>query len=242
MGAGLKHYDATGGTQITAKAFADGYAGVAQTAEKFFIENIGDRALVDCECRITQSGSSDGSTMVRIGADTATVVPPYGFAAVVSPTGGGGTWGATGTYYYRATALNGQGETTGCLEVSAVVDEATKKVTLTWTKPSGATGYKIYRSTSQGVYTTPVLRATLGDVATYDDTGGAVGAGAPPAANTTGGAAPAYGTPPALGLGPLTIGSLAMGKQWVYWANRVIGAGTAEAGNPLTATLEFVET
>jgi hypothetical protein len=45
-----------------------------------------------------------------------------------------------------------------------------REMVLNWTKSSGATGYKVYRSTTSPVTTGDTLVATLGDVATYTDT------------------------------------------------------------------------
>jgi len=244
MGASIRHLANDGNTSITGKTWPDIFAtqpAATGTPEKFAVENNGDRALVTVQLRIAQAGGSDGHTMVRLVADTATLSAPYSFAAAVGPTGG--TWGATGTRYYRITATNATGETAGSLEASFNVTDTAKKVTLTWAAVAGATGYKVYRSATSGVYTTPALRATLGAVTTYDDEGAAVGAGALPSANTTGGAAPDYGTPPSgWGVGPLAVGTLAIGRQWFYWANRVVPGGTPEAGNDRLSDRIFEET
>src|SRR3989338_208642 len=45
------------------------------------------------------------------------------------------------------------------------------QIVLNWTKLSGATGYKIYRSTTSPVTTSSTLVDTVGDVATYTNTG-----------------------------------------------------------------------
>jgi len=244
MGASIRHLANDGNTSITGKTWPDIFAtqpAATGTPEKFAVENNGDRALVTVQLRIAQAGGSDGHTMVRLVADTATLSAPYSFAAAVGPTGG--TWGATGTRYWRITATNATGETAGSLEASFNVTDTAKKVTLTWAAVAGATGYKVYRSATSGVYTTPALRATLGAVTTYDDDGSAVGAGALPSANTTGGAAPDYGTPPSgWGVGPLAVGTLAIGRQWFYWANRVVPGGTPEAGNDRLSDRIFEET
>lgn len=244
MGASIRHLANDGNTSITGKTWPDIFAtqpAATGTPEKFAVENNGDRALVTVQLRIAQAGGSDGHTMVRLVADTATLSAPYSFAAAVGPTGG--TWGATGTRYWRITATNATGETAGSLEASFNVTDTAKKVTLTWAAVAGATGYKVYRSATSGVYTTPALRATLGAVTTYDDDGSAVGAGALPSANTTGGAAPDYGTPPSgWGVGPLAVGTLAIGRQWFYWANRVVPGGTPEAGNDRISDRVFEET
>ena len=244
MGASIRHLANDGNTSITGKTWPDIFAtqpAATGTPEKFAVENNGDRALVTVQLRIAQAGGSDGHTMVRLVADTATLSAPYSFAAAVGPTGG--TWGATGTRYWRITATNATGETAGSLEASFNVTDTAKKVTLTWAAVAGATGYKVYRSATSGVYTTPALRATLGAVTTYDDEGAAVGAGALPSANTTGGAAPDYGTPPSgWGVGPLAVGTLAIGRQWFYWANRVVPGGMPEAGNDRISDRVFTET
>ena len=244
MGASIRHLANDGNTSITGKTWPDIFAtqpAATGTPEKFAVENNGDRALITVQLGIAQAGGSDGHTMVRLVADTATLSAPYSFAAAVGPTGG--TWGATGTRYWRITATNATGETAGSLEASFNVTDTAKKVTLTWAAVAGATGYKVYRSATSGVYTTPALRATLGAVTTYDDEGAAVGAGALPSANTTGGAAPDYGTPPSgWGVGPLAVGTLAIGRQWFYWANRVVPGGTPEAGNDRLSDRIFEET
>jgi fibronectin type 3 domain-containing protein len=58
-------------------------------------------------------------------------------------------------------------------------------VSLTWTTVAGATGYKVYRSTTSGTYTTPALAASPASNS-YSDTGAALTAGSPPATNSSG--------------------------------------------------------
>lgn len=244
MAAAVKHLDKSAGVQITDKNWPDAFAGATQAAEKFFVENAGDRDLLALELRIGPVGTNDGSTMLRTGADTATVIAPYGVAAALSGAGAGGVWSGTGVKFYRITAVNALGETTGSVEVSVNVDDVTKKVTLTWNTVVAATGYRIYRTTTAGSYPTPSLRTTIasGSTNTFVDDGAATTTGALPTTNTTGGAAPNYGTAPALGTGSLAIGTLKIGQQFVYWVNRVVPGGTAESGNPRLATIDFVET
>ena len=78
------------------------------------------------------------------------------------------------TIYYRAWAHNSLGYAYGDevtfltkpaapTNVAATDGTHTTKVVATWTKPTGASGYKFFRD--------DVLVDTLGDVATYDDTG-----------------------------------------------------------------------
>lgn len=117
----------------------------------------------------------------------ATLLPPDVDTPVLLENGGGSGW-TPGTFYYVITALHGgTQETLKSEEVSVVVANADDEVKLTWGRVPNATGYKIYRSTVSGTYTTPALKATIasGDTTTYtDDSGAAPGAGAPPVANT----------------------------------------------------------
>ncbi len=245
MAASVKHLANDGATQITTKAWADIFVSTVAatgTAEKFFVENNGDRALVNLEARLTQVGSNDGVTRLRIGADVATVVQPYGFAAALSGSGAGGTWGSVGLRYYRMTAVNALGQTTASAEISINVDDVTKKVNLSWTAVAAATGYRVYRSAAQGVYVNALAASVSGGGSTaFADSGAATSAGSPPSANTTGGAGPSYGSPPTLGAGPLSVGGLAIGQQFVYWLNRIVPPLATEAGNPRVGRVEFVE-
>src|SRR3546814_12339739 len=84
---------------------------------------------------------------------------------------------AAGTHFYRVSGLDGAGgETLASAETSQVTTGATSTVTVNWTKVTGATGYKVYgRATGA-----EQLIATVGDVATYTDTGSVTPAGALP--------------------------------------------------------------
>ena len=244
MGLLWKHYSADGATQITGISLAKAYAGATQTAKKFYLQNVGDRASDPEELRIGEVSGNDGSPMIRIGLDVDSVMPPFGLAAVLGATAQGGVWGATGLVYWVVVAVNATGETVASLEVSVNVDDTTKKVTLDWEQSPGATGYKVFRTTDPGVYGASSRRATLSGIGstTYVDDGDALASGTPLTENTTGGAAPTYGTPPTLGTAALVLGEIAIG-QWVcYWLNRVVPAATPELGNPRQALLQFVET
>lgn len=60
---------------------------------------------------------------------------------------------ANGTYYYVVSALDETGETLKGTESAAVtVTGANNAVDLTWTAVTGATSYKIFRTTSSGSY------------------------------------------------------------------------------------------
>ena len=80
------------------------------------------------------------------------------------------------SYRVRAYAVNGGGTSYGATvtvltlpaaptNVSATDGTYTDKVTITWTKSTGATGYKVYEGSN--------LLDTLGDVATYNDSAAA---------------------------------------------------------------------
>lgn len=243
MPASLKHLEQSGGVQITEKNWPDAIAGATQVAEKFFAENNGTRALINLVQSIVKVGTNDGDTQLRIGTDVVTLSAPFGFAAALTGAGAGGVWSGTGIRGYRITGLNATGETVGSLEVSINVDDTTKKVNLTWTLLTGATGYRIYRTDTPGVYGGSTLRAIIasGSTVAFTDDGTATTAGTLPTTNTTGGAGPTFGTPPALSTAAIAVGDLAIGQQYIYWVNRVVPAGTAEAGNPRLAQLKFDE-
>lgn len=109
---------------------------------------------------------------------------PYANSASDSGSYGTGafTKGLTGlpsgtTIYARAFATNSAGTGYGSevnfltkpaapTDVSATDGTYTDKVTITWTKSTGATNYRVYRDGSD-------ISGSLGDVATYDDTSAA---------------------------------------------------------------------
>jgi len=88
---------------------------------------------------------------------------------------------AAGTYYYRVSSINALGESLACEEASTTAT-LNQKININWTKVTGATGYKIYGRTTGA----EKLIATVGDVATYTDSGSVTPSGALPDDNTTG--------------------------------------------------------
>lgn len=105
-------------------------------------------------------------------------VLPAPTGLVATPSGTGGTL-AAGTYYYKVAATDAAGQTLASAQVSSgALTGTTSSVVLTWTAVNGATGYRVYRSTVSGTFTTPALLATPA-TATYTDTGGSVSSGAP---------------------------------------------------------------
>lgn len=123
-----------------------------------------------------------GTVTVLIGPQSY-INPPLSFTATA--VGSGGTF-AAGTYYWKVTATNSLGESTGSLETTQTLVN-NGSCNLQWAQVTGATGYKVYRATSSGgESTTPALVTTIGSgsTVTYTDTGTAVSSGAVPASNT----------------------------------------------------------
>jgi hypothetical protein len=100
----------------------------------------------------------------------------------VTPTGSatGGTLAAA-TYFYKVTALNAAGETTGSPEASVTTTGTTSSVALAWAAVTGATSYKVYRGTAAGLESVFYTTSTN----SFTDTGAAATAGTVPTVNTT---------------------------------------------------------
>lgn len=97
----------------------------------------------------------------------------------------GGTLVDTSTYYWVVTATNANGETVVSNEKSLLIAAPNQQATISWAQVSGATGYKVYRNTSSGVFTNKLLATiTSGSTVSYLDTGTATGAGTPPGGTT----------------------------------------------------------
>ncbi|MBM3994532.1 MAG: hypothetical protein FJ303_10335, partial [Planctomycetes bacterium] len=89
---------------------------------------------------------------------------------------------APGQTYWVVTALDGYGESLASPEATFLVVAGRQNVTLSWSSVAGATGYKLYRSTTQGTYGANSLVATVNGVnnTSFTDTGTALTAGTPP--------------------------------------------------------------
>ena len=199
---------------------------VMTSAHRVAVQNDGDTS-VTFSFDFDPAGQTDGSAYLRAALDPDTLSPPYNVAAVLGAAGAGGVWGATGSYDWRIIATKTGGKvTTGSVLVTVNVDVVTKKVTLTWSKIFG-TGYQLYRKLSASAWGASDLVFTTADpdVLTFVDDGTAPGAGALPVVNTTGGAAPTFGPPPALAGEPLNVGALAPGQQQMLWLDWVIPSG-----------------
>jgi len=106
---------------------------------------------------------------------------------------GGSCVGSTG-YYYKVTAINGNGETTGTAQFTVTTGAVDSLNIIAWSAVTGATGYKIYRSTENNDWDGDVNdwwvdgKVVAAPTTTYDDDCiGDIESFAPPAANTTGG-------------------------------------------------------
>jgi hypothetical protein len=133
-----------------------------------------------------------------------------------TPSTTGGSIGA-GTYYYSVTATDfGGGETTRAVESRGITTTgSTSSISLKWRSVPGATGYKLYRTTSSGTYSTPALITTISASSSsttfteisYTDTASAPSSGAPPGSNTTNGEMQlSRGTVPSSGAGTFSAG------------------------------------
>lgn len=125
------------------------------------------------------------------------IANPSGLAGVaqsVTPTSPN-TGLVAGTYYYVITAIrqiatspSADGETLQSNEVTVAVgtgNPVTNAVRLTWTSVKNAEGYRIYRSSSQGVYTDRLIATVMGGASnTFLDDGYSAGTGTPALTNT----------------------------------------------------------
>jgi len=192
------------------------------------------------------------------GATAATGGTFAGGASLPAPTGVTATGSATGgtlaaaSYFYRVSAVNAQGETLASTEVtSGALTGTTSSVALSWAAVPGATGYRVYRTTTSGTYTSPAfLSAPTGT--TYTDTGGtALTAGTVAAVSTATTSAPYFWKVTATNTNGETLGSNEVtanifpnGTQVLTWAAvpgatgyKVYRGTTTGAENTLVTTL-----
>ena len=122
--------------------------------------------------------TSYGTNQSHLGLATPTLNTP------TTSAGGGLTSGQQ--YFYVITATNAQGETTASTSVSATPAGANLTDNLSWTQVPGATGYKIYRNTSNSFGSGSLLLFTIASGTTVSsiDTGAVTTAGLPPTAPT----------------------------------------------------------
>jgi hypothetical protein len=230
-------------------------------ALKICLENVSTRALgvspfTTLLLKRTQVGVNDGVSFAYTAVDPdGTLSKPWGLnvdalgfldgaplAELVGTASGVWGGGGTGEYGTVVTALNATGETPPSEEKIFVVAAAAEEWRITWGRVPSATGYKVYRTAKDaaGIYDTPSLIATIGngDTTSYVHLGSAPSSGAPPVANTTGGAGPNYGTAPSVAShtsADKTIATaptgLAVGQQWFFYLMIKLPAGTSTVGN-----------
>jgi len=236
----IKHFDNDGATVISSQDWANMFAGTTATARKFAFRNVDIIDWAGVQLQAIAVGDSDGIDIARWALDTATLSPPFNVASVAAS---GGSF-AAGTFYYVVTAFNATGETIASFEVSSVAASG-DKVTVSWDEISGASGYRLYRSTTAGTYGASSKVGsdiTPGSTTSVEDSGSATGTGTPATTNTTGGVGPNYGTAPALGVIAVAVGTVEIGRMVFYWVNRVASAGMVNEGNPRLWDIEIAET
>jgi len=167
--------------------------------------------IADSTIGLKVLGSSDGGYVLKISpkgnveiAQNLTLIggninvnqlstPEAPTLSALNDNGGSCTEG--GTYYYRITAINDNGETLGSSEVSITLGGSNstndEKVQISWSPVQGATGYKIYRSvdnTWDGAndYLVDGTSVSAGETSYIDDCAGDSLATLP-SENTTGG-------------------------------------------------------
>lgn len=119
-----------------------------------------------------------------------------GTPAATTATSGGSCADST-AYYYKVTAVNDNGETTGTAQFTVTTGASGTNInlnTIAWSAVTGATGYKIYRSTENNDWDGDANdqwvdgKVVAAPAITYDDDcAGDTASLVPPTANTTGG-------------------------------------------------------
>ena len=104
---------------------------------------------------------------------------PAGLSVGAVP--GGGSFAAA-TYFWKVTAIDGNGETMGSNEATVAI-ALNGSATLNWSPVQGAQAYRVYRGTATNAE--QFVATTAHGVTSYTDTG-TVASGAIPTTNTTG--------------------------------------------------------
>ena len=156
---------------------------------------------------------------VVAGPGTAFVVPSAGSPpndtapAISSETG----YLPPNTYYYLVTAVTGAGEVIASNEQAVTTSATDESIDLAWAPISGATSYRIYRSTTSGSYSNTLIAAVPSDTTTYTDNGG-VGT--------------FFQTEPSLA----TNGALAINTTYYYLITALTAAGQTIGSNQMSIT------
>lgn len=184
----------------------------------------------------TNIGSSSGTTFTVKGNELKNSLA-FGYGgsdgSTLSATlnSAGGSW-TPDTYYWKVTAVNAAGETTGSNEV-ALAMTVHQVADLSWNAVAGAVSYNIYRAdASGGESSSPALVDNVAGT-TYTDTGTAVSSGSVPASNTSALSAPTQTTPSTASSG----GGLATGTYYyVVTATNSYGETTASNEESIAVT------
>ena len=243
----VRHYSADGATLITNQDFGTLVSGVIEvdsTRRKFALENIADRPLGEYPpfssllLTIQAVGDNDGAVFYYTATDpNGTLSKPWGptdSAPDVTVSLDAGYWGSTGTKGVVVTALNATGETVAGGERTFNITDLSQIAAVDWEQTPGATSYRVYFTDTPGDYSAAKYVTVSPGATTTVDLDGIGTPGSPPSANTTGGAGPGYGTPPAIGSFSQvdkSIGALAIGQQWFYYAVVRVTPGASAIGN-----------
>lgn len=120
-------------------------------------------------------GANANLDLVDAHAQQLSLRPPRTLLASLGAGGVGGNLLGNTTYFYKITAINDAGETTENLVPSVLEAQITEPVTpvpvvLQWETISGASGYRIYKSTATGVEEF-LVEKTGGAISTHTDDG-----------------------------------------------------------------------
>lgn len=219
--------DSNGNDKIYSLKLADIVAGNTRT-KKLFWQNDRSAATGSITAQIKQFATSDLDDLIQWALCPITLSCPYNVSLTLQA---GGSLTASTTYYYRITAFNENGETTGSIEKSITTDTSNKTILVEWDVISGADGYIIYRSTLSGSYSNS-RRDVIedGSITSYTDTNQNPDPSSAyswwpaintdfdlPSENTTAGESPDYGTPPTLSVSDISVGIVQPGQQICFW-------------------------
>jgi hypothetical protein len=181
----VKAGDATSGTNVGGNLVLQGGAGASTGASGSVIVKSNTNNSASAFQVQDSSGNAlltGDTTNMRLGVNMtyAAMSTPTGLSAGVATSGG--SLAATTTYFYKVTAIDSNGgETVASTESSRATTGTNKTIPVTWTAVTGASGYKVYRSTTTGteVYLTTVLTNSFTDAGTIT-----AGSTTPPSSTT----------------------------------------------------------
>jgi len=166
LGAGSTYYSAG---QVTAKATSASdiyqYSGAIQFRSDTGL-TVGANFIPTARMNIAAGGNVGIGTTVpqqrfTVGSNSSMAVemaPPTSPSAALAA---GGILTVGTPYFFKITASDGVGETIASAEVTATPTSGNQTINVSWTAVTGATLYKVYRSTTSGTYTTPAFVASV---------------------------------------------------------------------------------